>query len=36
MGNYEKEIESFFSLGLDENEIRDILSNNAKKLFNLE
>ena len=36
MWDYEREIESFFSLGLDENEIRSILSINAKKLFNLE
>lgn len=36
MWNYQKEIESFFSLGLDETEISSILSINAKKLFNLE
>lgn len=36
MWNYKQELEYFFSLGLDENEIRSILSINAKKLFNLE
>ena len=36
MWDYEKEIESFLSLGLDESEISSILSMNAKKLFNLE
>lgn len=36
MWDYKTEIEYFLSLGLDENEIRSILSMNAKKLFNLE
>lgn len=36
MWSYEKELEYFFSLGLDEREIMSILNINAKKLFNLE
>ena len=36
MWPYKKELESFFSMGLDENEIESILNINAKKLFNLE
>ncbi len=36
MWDYKKEISTFLSLGLDENEIMCILSINAKKLFNLE
>ena len=36
MWPYREELESFFSLGLDENEIECILNINAKKLFNLE
>ncbi len=36
MWNAESELEYFFSLGLDETEIKSILSLNAKKLFNLE
>ena len=36
MWPYKEELESFFSMGLDENEIESILNINAKKLFNLE
>lgn len=36
MWSPEKEIETFFSLGLDESEIRCILNSNVKKLLNLE
>lgn len=36
MWSYEKEIEYFLSLGLDENEIMSILNINAKKVFGLE
>lgn len=36
MWDIEKELEYFFSLGLDEREIKCILSLNAKKLFDLE
>lgn len=36
MWSPKKEIETFFSLGLDENEIRCILNSNIKKLLNLE
>lgn len=36
MWDYKTEIDYFLSLGLDENEIRSILSMNAKKVFNLE
>ena len=36
MWSHESELEYFFSLGLDEQEIMSILNINAKKLFNLE
>ena len=36
MWPYEKEIDYFLSLGLDEDEIMSILNINAKKVFNLE
>ncbi len=36
MWDIEAELDYFFSLGLDEREIKSILSLNAKKLFNLE
>ena len=36
MWDYTSELESFFSMGLDESEIMSILNMNAKKVFNLE
>ena len=36
MWSAEKEIEYFFSLGLDENEIKCILNTNVSKIFDLE
>lgn len=36
MWNFKTELDTIFSLGLDEDEIMSILNTNAKKLFNLE